>query len=94
MANQKATVFNANQGNLNFSNATSIIGNGTATDNIVRYGNVITIGGQAIDAVIRTKLNNASITSYDSEKTPTTRKDFFQPIVSIGCGGRSVTYTI
>jgi hypothetical protein len=44
MANQQATVFNANQGNLNFSNATPIIGNGTATDNIVRYGNVITIG--------------------------------------------------
>ena len=94
MANQQATVFNANQGNLNFSNAIPIIGNGTATGNIVRYSNVISVGDQSIDAVITTKLNNASITSYDSEKTPTTRKDFFQPSVSIGSGGGSVTYTI
>lgn len=54
---QGQAVFNANFGNINFLAANKIhkVGtNGSAAGNVTLYTNVITIGGQAIDCIVRT----------------------------------------
>jgi hypothetical protein len=54
---QGQAVFNANFGNINFLAANKVhkVGtNGSAAGNVTLYTNVITIGGQAIDCIVRT----------------------------------------
>ena len=76
------TVFNANNQQLVFENKTTISGTGTGNGNIVRFNNVITIGGQAIDAVVTTTLAGATVSTYDGTSAggPTS---FFGPSLSI-----------
>lgn len=64
--NSFAQIFNANFAALNFLAANKVhkVGtNGTAAGNVTLYNNVISIGGQQIDCIIRTvSLTNASFT--------------------------------
>ncbi|HNB44540.1 MAG TPA: DUF4347 domain-containing protein, partial [Burkholderiaceae bacterium] len=88
------TVYNANQGVLSFNNSTNISGNGTATGNIVRFNSVITIGGQAIDAVVTTTLSGATIDSYDSTANPSSYTAFFQPNLTANSAGGYASYQV
>ena len=77
---------------LNFNTAVNKVGNGTAAGNIVVFSNVITVGGQSIDAVVTTVAVDAgvSITSYDSTSNPYSSTGYFQPNIQVtnaGAGG-------
>lgn len=99
-------VFNANFGNINFLAANKVhkIGtNGSAAGNVTLYTNVITIGGQAIDCVVRTSsISNGSFQlpsgfaggtiafDYSSATGATGNQDrFFSPTFNFNGGGGS-----
>jgi len=95
----ETTVFDADFHELNFngSDVLNIKGNGSSSGDVVRFNNVITIDGQAVDAVITTSsLNNATISTYDSTANPSTTGSYFQPnmTVSTKSAGGSITFTI
>ena len=94
----ETTVYDASWQSLVFgANKTNISGTGTTAGNIVRFDSIITIDGQAIDAVVTTTaLNNATISTYDSTANPSTEGNFFQPnmTVTTKSTGGSMTFTV
>lgn len=98
-----AQTYNAAYNTISFGGTgvtiTNKVGTGTAINNIVLYQNVITIGGQQIDAIVRTQeLNNATVTTYDYTGTSTTASNnlpsFFSPQFNFGTGGGSAVFKI
>ncbi|NBV75876.1 MAG: DUF4347 domain-containing protein, partial [Methylococcaceae bacterium] len=82
------TVLNASNAVFNFSNKTNIVGTGVNNNDVVRFNSVATIDGQSLDAVVKTTLNKATISSYDSTSSPTSVSRYFQPtIVSTSANG-------
>ncbi|WP_216820016.1 hypothetical protein, partial [Zoogloea sp. LCSB751] len=86
------TVYNANNQQLNFdsTNVLNIVGNGKGNGDVVRFNSVITIGGQAIDAVVTTTLSGASVNPYDGTSAAPGQTAFFQPDLNVadpGVGG-------
>lgn len=68
------TVYDAAFNSLRFSsNQTAKVGNGENQGNIVLFDNVITIGGQVIDAVVTTTTvtNVSSFDNYDDNSSDT-----------------------
>jgi hypothetical protein len=66
-------VVDAANATFSFTSKTNIVGNGTANNDVVRFNNVITVSGIAIDAVVTTTLvtpggtagaNAVTITGY------------------------------
>ena len=106
---QGQTVFNANFGNINFlaANKEHKVGvNGSAAGNVTLYTNVITIGGQTIDCIVRTvALTNGTFQlpvspaagtipfDYSSATGATGNQDrFFSPTFNFGSGGGSCDF--
>lgn len=78
---------------------TNKVGNGTTLNNIVLYQNVITIGGQQIDAIVRTQeLSNATISTYDYTATSANASNnlpsFFSPQFSFASGGGYAVFKV
>ncbi|HMO32523.1 MAG TPA: hypothetical protein PKE07_05950 [Lacibacter sp.] len=72
-------IFDANFANISFPDAsrTLRVGNGQAAGNIVTYSNVITIGSQPIDCIIRTvSITNGTFTLPGSAAAGTTAFDY------------------
>jgi len=98
-----AQTYNVAYNTINFGGAgvtiTNKVGTGTALNNIVLYQNVITIGGQQIDAIVRTQeLSNATISTYDFTGTSSSASNnlpsFFSPQFSFGTGGGYAVFKI
>ena len=104
-------VFNANNGNINFLAANKVhkVGtNGSSVGNVTVYTNVITIGGQRIDCIVRTiGLTNGSFTLPQSPAANTIPFDyssptgsglsanldrFFSPMLTFNNGGGSAKF--
>ena len=104
-------VFNANNGNISFLAANKIhkVGtNGSGVGNVTLYTNVITIGGQRIDCIIRTvSLTNGSFALPASAPSGTIPFDyssptgsglsanldrFFSPMLTFNSGGGSAKF--
>ena len=94
------TVYDANWQQLNFNGASStgltpIIGNGGNSGDVMRFNNVITISGQAVDAVVTTIIDRATVTEYDNATNkPSGVGEFFQPNMTVNSAGGGVTFTI
>jgi hypothetical protein len=90
------TVYNANWQTLVFNgaSATSLIGTGKNTGDVTRYNTVIAIGGQAIDAVVTTTLDRATMIDFDSIKDPSTTAAYFQPTMIVSAAGGGVSFKI
>ena len=91
------TVFDAAQGTLVFRggfNSTNIVGTGTATGDIVRFNNVITLGAQVIDAVVTTTSSNIAFNTYDSTTNPSTQVNPLQPNITANGAGGNVQLTV
>ena len=78
---------------------TNKVGTGTAVNNIVLYQNVINIGGQQIDAIVRTQeLSNVTFSTYDQAGTGTGYTNnlakYFSPQFNIGTGGGYAVFKI
>ncbi|NIY73322.1 hypothetical protein HCZ30_12880 [Marivivens donghaensis] len=68
-------------------------GTGTSLNATRTYTNVITIGGEQIDATVTlTALSNATVTTFDSTSNPYADSGFFQPNVSISSAGGYATF--
>ena len=100
-----STVYDANRQTLNFdsTNKTSYVGTGTAQGDIVRFNSVITIGGQAIDAVVTTKtltsINGSALSTLDYQSSgnqPSNVVAYLQPNMTTngGAAGGSAEFTI
>ena len=65
--------FNVGNQNINFGGTgvtiTNKVGNGMSTGDVVLYEDVITIGGQAIDAIVRTLFTSSSMINHDNPST-------------------------
>ena len=93
------TVYNANWQQLVFNGAnstglTAIIGNGRNNGDVMRFNSVITINGQAVDAVVTTTLDRATISNYDSTTNPSTTGAYFQPNMVVSASGGGATFTV
>lgn len=92
------TVYDANWQQLVFngtgSGFTNIIGDGKSDGNVVRFNSVITINGQAVDAVVTTTLDRATISNYDSTSNPSTTGAYFQPNMVVSAAGGGATFTV
>jgi hypothetical protein len=78
---------------------TNKVGTGIAVNNIVLYQNVITVGGQQIDAIVRTQeLSNVTFTTYDHTGTGTGFSNnlprYFSPQFTIGSGGGYAVFKV
>ncbi len=98
-----AQTYNVAYNTINFGGAgvtiTNKVGNGTALNNIGLYQNVITIGGQQIDAIVRTQeLSNATISTYDYTATSANASNnlpsFFSPQFSFASGGGYAVFKV
>lgn len=99
----KAQTYNVAYNTINFGGVgvtiTNKVGTGVALNNIVLYQNVITIGGQQIDAIVRTQeLSNATISTYDFTGTSSSASNnlpsFFSPQFSFGTGGGYAVFKV
>ena len=101
----ETTVFDAEQRQLTFNGGVLVsrVGGmsdtsnpGTKTGDVVRFTNVITIGGQQINAEITTTLDHSSITSYDYTDANSTASEIasFQPQMKVGQAGGGATFTV
>ncbi|TYQ12629.1 UNVERIFIED_ORG: VCBS repeat-containing protein, partial [Zoogloea ramigera] len=92
------TVYNANWQQLVFNGTgtgfTNIIGDGKSNGNVVRFNSVITINGRAIDAVVTTTLDRATISNYDSTSNPSSTSAYFQPNMVVSASGGGATFTV
>ena len=102
-ARMHAQTFNVAYNAINFGGTgvtiTNKVGTGTALNNIVLYQNVITIGGQQIDAIVRTQeLSNVTYSTYDQAGTGTGYTNnlarYFSPQFTIGTGGGYAVFKI
>ncbi len=78
---------------------TNKVGTGVAVNNIVLYQNVITIGGQQIDAIVRTQeISNVTFTTFDQAGAGTGYTNnlatYFSPQFTIGSGGGYAVFKI
>ena len=73
------------------SKYTDIIGDGKGHNNVVLYKNVVNVSGIAVDAVITTFLNNATISVYDDIGSASNAIGNFQLNVGIEQDNGSVT---
>lgn len=98
-----AQTYNVSYNAINFGGSgvtiTNKVGTGVAVNNIVLYQNVITIGGQQIDAIVRTQeLSNVTFTTYDQAGTGTGYTNnlatYFSPQFTIGSGGGYAVFKI
>lgn len=98
-----AQTYNVAYNTINFGGTgvtiTNKVGTGTSVNNIVLYQNVITIGGQQIDAIVRTQeLNNGTISTYDYTGTSSTASNnlpsFFSPQFNFGTNGGYAVFKI
>ena len=98
-----AQSYNVSYNAINFGGTgvtiTNKVGTGTAVNNIVLYQNVITIGGQQIDAIVRTQeISNVTFTTYDQAGTGTGYTNnlatYFSPQFTIGSGGGYAVFKI
>lgn len=98
-----AQTYNVSYNAINFGGTgvtiTNKVGTGIAVNNIVLYQNVITIGGQQIDAIVRTQeLSNVTFTTYDHTGTGTGFSNnlprYFSPQFTIGSGGGFAVFKI
>ncbi|NDY94073.1 DUF4347 domain-containing protein, partial [Ideonella livida] len=101
--NDTPTVLDANWQTLNFNgtgtsgagnNFLNLVGDGRANGDVVRFNNVITLNGQAVDAVVTTTLNNVSIGTYDSTANPSGTSAYFQPNLTATAAGGYASYRI
>ena len=86
------TVYDAAYNPLRFgSNQTAKVGNGKNQGNVVLFDNVITIGGQVIDAVVTTTTitNVSTFDNYDDNSSDT---NFFSPKLTFGTNGGSTLF--
>ncbi len=99
----KAQTYNVAYNTISFGGVgvtiTNKVGNGTTLNNIVLYQNVITIGGQQIDAIVRTQeLSNATISTYDYTATSANASNnlpsFFSPQFSFASGGGYAVFKV
>ena len=75
--------------------AVNIIGDGTHNGDVVRYSNVVTVNGKAVDAVITTSgLTGATVTAFDSPGTPANLPKNFQPLLQVTQAGGGVTFKV
>ena len=91
------TVYDANWQELNFNGATSVSGsgNGKSTGDVMRFSNVITINGQAIDAIVTTTVDRATFDVYDDASgNPSTETKYLQPNMNVTSAGGGVNFTI
>jgi hypothetical protein len=102
-ARMHAQTFNVAYNAINFGGTgvtiTNKVGTGTALNNIVLYQNVITIGGQQIDAIVRTQeLSNVTFSTYDQAGTGTGYTNnlarYFSPQFTIGAGGGYAVFKV
>ena len=98
-----AQTYNVAYNTINFGGTgvtiTPKVGTGTSLNNIVLYQNVITIGGQQIDAIVRTQeLNNiTTFSTYDYTGTTNAANNlpsFFSPQFTFGTGGGYAVFKI
>ena len=98
-----AQTYNVAYNTINFGGVgvtiTNKVGTGVALNNIVLYQNVITIGGQQIDAIVRTQeLSNATISTYDYTATSANASNnlpsFFSPQFSFASGGGYAVFKV
>ena len=98
-----AQTYNVSYNTINFGGTgvtiTNKVGTGTSVNNIVLYQNVITIGGQQIDAIVRTQeLNNVTtFSTYDYTGTTNAANNlpsFFSPQFTFGTGGGYAVFKI
>jgi hypothetical protein len=97
-----AQTFNVAYNDINFGGSgvtiTNKVGTGTAVNNVVLYQNVITVGGQQIDAIVRTlEVNNVStFSAFDQTGTGTGYTNnvqrWFSPQFTFGSGGGSAVF--
>ena len=92
-----STVFDAQQKQLSFTTvvAEKSGSTGKITGDVMRFKSVITIDGQAIDAIVTTTLDQATISTYDSTTQPGNTPEaaaFFQPITTVKSAGGSSTF--
>ena len=67
---------------------TKIAGTGSAVNTAYLYSNVITIGGQQIDAIVTlTGLSGATLDSFDSTANPYANTGYFQPNLTLSSVG-------
>ena len=93
------TVYDANWQQLVFQNATALTTGmtGTHDNDVMVFSNVITINGQKIDALVTTKLNNATIDNYDAisaTQAVSAVSEYFQPNLKSTAAGGNATFTI
>jgi len=77
-----------NAGSINNANVEAA---GKTDGGVIKFNNVITIGGQVIDAVVTTILsstntNDLQFTTYDSTSSPSGVTGFFQPLIKADSG--------
>ncbi len=97
-----AQTYNVAYNDINFGGSgvtiTNKVGTGTAVNNVVLYQNVITVGGQQIDAIVRTlEVNNVStFSAFDQTGTGTGYTNnvqrWFSPQFTFGSGGGSAVF--
>ena len=91
------TVFDAAQKQLSFKNAVAekAGSTGTKSGDVMRFKNVITIGGQVIDAIVTTTTDRITISNFDSTTEPSSAPEaaaYFQPITSVDSAGGSMSF--
>ena len=91
--------FDISGGSLNFSSSTRISGSSnTSVGAAFLYSNVITIGGQQIDAIVTfASITNGSLSTFDSTSNPysgTTAATYLQPNFNWSSGGGSASFSI
>ena len=85
-----AQVLDVQYQTLNFgANKVNKIGNGQSNGNIVLFQNVITVGGQSIDAIVTT-VNVTNVSTFDNYDDNGTDAPFFSPKLTFGTNGGSI----
>ena len=92
-----STVFDAKQEQLSFTGAVAEKSGSTGKSNgdVMRFKNVITIGGQVIDAIVTTTTDRITISNFDSTSQPSDAPEaakYFQPITSVDSAGGSMSF--
>ncbi|MFY0643927.1 MAG: T9SS type A sorting domain-containing protein [Bacteroidia bacterium] len=94
-------IYNLNNQDLNFGGTGVTIvykvGTGTTVGDIVLYENVVTIGAQQIDAIVRTVALTGTMTNFDNPSTSgpgmsNNQARFFSPQFSFSSGGGSAQF--
>ena len=101
LMSQSQVIYNLNNQDLNFGGTgvtiTAHVGSGTAVGDVVLYENVVTIGSQQIDAIVRTVALTGTMTDHDNPSTSgpgmsNNQARFFSPQFSFSSGGGSCEF--